>query len=198
MALNKIFHKIITKFQCETKNFYSKKLSPCWPKDKQPDYECRDEKSLIDAKVQPQINIFETDEDRRKNLLRKCKIILRCPDDFSLISRRPLNVACTQRLARIHQPPKNVQQQGTMHLGHWLIDFDTSQRWENPLMGWCSSGDPLSNLQIRFATKDEAIEYCKKNKMKFWVETNKIKKKFNVRSYKDNFHHNKRIRASTK
>lgn len=43
------------------------------------------------------------------------------------------------RLVRIYEPPKNAMQSGTDNIGHWELDFDTRERWENPLMGWSST-----------------------------------------------------------
>lgn len=43
------------------------------------------------------------------------------------------------RRVRIYEPPKNAMQSGTNNIGHWELDFDTKERWENPLMGWCST-----------------------------------------------------------
>ncbi|KAH1010861.1 NADH dehydrogenase [ubiquinone] iron-sulfur protein 4, mitochondrial [Dendroctonus ponderosae] len=145
----------------------------------------------------PQIIQIDTPEDARSRIMQKCKIVIREPDDYSLISGVPLHITCS-RAVRIFQPPKNAQQQGTRHLGHWLIDFGTKERWENPLMGWCSSADPLSNLQVRFGTKEEAIAYCQKNHRTFWVQESKTHKKFKVKSYGMNFHHSRRTRVSTK
>lgn len=30
-------------------------------------------------------------------------------------------------------------QSGTSNIGHWQTEFDTKDRWENPLMGWTST-----------------------------------------------------------
>lgn len=43
------------------------------------------------------------------------------------------------RKVRIYEPPKNCMQSGTNNIGHWEMDFDTKERWENPLIGWCST-----------------------------------------------------------
>lgn len=32
----------------------------------------------------------------------------------------------------------------------WCISFDERERWENPLMGWASTADPLSNLNVSY------------------------------------------------
>ena len=42
------------------------------------------------------------------------------------------------RRARIFVPAKNAMQSGTNLTHKWRIEFDTRERWENPLMGWGS------------------------------------------------------------
>ena len=44
----------------------------------------------------------------------------------------------------------------------WLIRFETNDAGLNPLMGWESSSDTLSELNLEFSTKELAIEYAKK------------------------------------
>ena len=43
-----------------------------------------------------------------------------------------------QRVARISMPSRNTMQSGSDNTNHWQVDFDTQERWENPLMGWAS------------------------------------------------------------
>lgn len=42
------------------------------------------------------------------------------------------------RRVRIYQPAKNAMQSGTNNTHFWQMDFDTRERWENPLIGWTS------------------------------------------------------------
>ena len=42
------------------------------------------------------------------------------------------------------------------------IQFDHQTRWENETMGWGSTGDPLSNLELDFASKEDAELYCQR------------------------------------
>ncbi|XP_030760614.1 NADH dehydrogenase [ubiquinone] iron-sulfur protein 4, mitochondrial-like [Sitophilus oryzae] len=119
------------------------------------------------------------------------------PTNTSLISGVPEEQVKT-RTVRIYEPPKNCMQSGTNNIGHWEIDFDTKERWENPLMGWSSTGDPLSNLKIQFSNKEEAIEYCEQNGWKYFVQESKLEKRFKPKSYGVNFSWNKRTRVSTK
>ena len=41
-------------------------------------------------------------------------------------------------------------------------------------MGWSSTADPLSNLQLDFATKEDAIAYAEKNKWSYLLEVGTI------------------------
>ena len=43
-----------------------------------------------------------------------------------------------KRVARIYVPARNAMQSGTYATHHWNLEFETQERWENPLMGWAS------------------------------------------------------------
>lgn len=43
------------------------------------------------------------------------------------------------RTVCIYCPAKNAMQSGTNNVNYWQIDFDTRERWENPLIGWTST-----------------------------------------------------------
>ncbi|KAG5895805.1 hypothetical protein JTB14_028509 [Gonioctena quinquepunctata] len=103
-----------------------------------------------------------------------------------------------ERRVRIYEPAKNCMQSGTSNIGHWEIEFETRERWENPLMGWCSTGDPLSNMQVEFSNKEEAIDFCEKNGWKWFIQSSSLEKKFKPKNYGVNFAWNKRTRVSTK
>ena len=47
----------------------------------------------------------------------------------------------------------------------WLLQFETKDPTSNPLMGWESSNDTLSELDLEFSSKELALEYAKKNKI---------------------------------
>ena len=42
------------------------------------------------------------------------------------------------RKVRIFVPAKHAMQSGTFNAKKWTIEFETKERWENPLMGWAS------------------------------------------------------------
>ena len=45
----------------------------------------------------------------------------------------------TTRLVRIWKPVKHAMQSGTNNTHNWKMEFETRERWENPLMGWSST-----------------------------------------------------------
>ena len=88
--------------------------------------------------------------------------------------------------AIIYIPTKNSMQSGLGKSDKWLIRFETNDAGLNPLMGWESSSDTLSELNLEFSTKELAIEYAKKNKIDFEI-IEPQKRKTVKKSYADNF-----------
>ncbi|KAL4131456.1 hypothetical protein QTP88_008767 [Uroleucon formosanum] len=102
------------------------------------------------------------------------------------------------RLVKISKATKNVMQSGTDNTHNWVMEFDNRERWENPLMGWTSTGDPLSNMKIEFAERTDAINFCEKNGWKWYLEAENKTRPIRSKSYANNFSWNKRTRTSTK
>ena len=95
--------------------------------------------------------------------------------------------------AKIYKPSKTATQSGLKKFDKWIIEFITKNPGINPLMGWESSSDTyselnlefksnknkginplmgwersdntLSELNLEFITKESAIKYAKKNKI---------------------------------
>ena len=88
--------------------------------------------------------------------------------------------------AKIYKPSKSAMQSGNRKFNKWRIEFVTEKPGTNPLMGWERSTDTYSELVLEFNDKELAIEYAKKNKIKFEiVEENK--RRIVKKSYSDNF-----------
>ena len=68
----------------------------------------------------------------------------------------------------------------------WILEFETKNPTTNPLMGWESSSDTLSELKLEFSSKEKAIDYAKKRKIDFEIIEPK-KRKILKKSYADNF-----------
>ena len=83
-------------------------------------------------------------------------------------------------------PTKNAMQSGLIKNNKWVLEFKTKDPTKNPLMGWESSTDTLSELKLEFSSKELAIEYAKKNKIDFEI-IEPQKRKTIKKSYADNF-----------
>ena len=68
----------------------------------------------------------------------------------------------------------------------WILEFETKDPTKNPLMGWESSSDTLSELKLEFSSKENAINYAKKKKIDYELIEPK-KRKVVKKSYADNF-----------
>ena len=90
------------------------------------------------------------------------------------------------RKAKIYIPSKNPMQSGTGKTDKWILEFETIDPTNNPLMGWESSSDTYTELKLEFSTKDLAINYAKKNKIDFEIIEPKARKVVK-KSYADNF-----------
>ncbi len=88
--------------------------------------------------------------------------------------------------AKIYKPSKTSMQSGLSKYDKWIIEFKTKRTGINPLMGWESSTDTLSELKLEFSTKDLAIDYAKKNNIEFELIEPK-ERKIIKKSYADNF-----------
>ena len=88
--------------------------------------------------------------------------------------------------AKIYKPSKTAMQSGTKKFDKWIIEFITEKPGINPLMGWESSSDTYSELNLEFKSKEDAIEYAKKNKIDYEIIEPKSRK-INKKTYADNF-----------
>ena len=78
-------------------------------------------------------------------------------------------------------------QSGLGKIDKWILEFETNNPTKNPLMGWESSNDTLSEVKIEFATKELAINYAKKKKKIEYEIIEPKKRKIVKKSYADNF-----------
>ena len=77
-------------------------------------------------------------------------------------------------------------QSGFGKTNKWILEFKTKDPSKNPLMGWESSSDTLTELRLKFSSKELAVNYAKKNKIDFELIEPK-KRKIVKKSYADNF-----------
>ena len=77
-------------------------------------------------------------------------------------------------------------QSGLGKTDKWILEFETKDPTNNPLMGWESSSDTYTELRLEFTTKELAINYAKKMKISYEIIEPR-KKKIVKKSYADNF-----------
>ena len=77
-------------------------------------------------------------------------------------------------------------QSGLGKTDKWILEFEAKDPTKNPLMGWESSSDTLSELKLEFSSKELAINYAKKKKIEFEIIEPR-KRKTVKKSYADNF-----------
>ena len=90
------------------------------------------------------------------------------------------------RKAKIYKPSKTPMQSGNKKFDKWVIEFISNNPGQNPLMGWESSNDTYSELNLEFSSKDLAIAFAKKNNIDYEIIEPKVRK-IVKKSYSDNF-----------
>ena len=90
-----------------------------------------------------------------------------------------------KRIVKIYQQAQTVQN-ATQNLIAWRLQWedDSTKRWSNPLMGWTSTSDPLSNthMTIDFATADDAARFCQQNGWNYEIMQPAPNKEIHVRT----------------
>ena len=88
--------------------------------------------------------------------------------------------------AKIYIPVKTAMQSGRGKIKNWVLKFNTKDNNVGPLMGWETGEDTMKEVVLKFSSKNSAIEYAKKNNIKYELIEPK-KRQFIIKSYADNF-----------
>jgi len=92
-----------------------------------------------------------------------------------------------EMVARIYKPAKTAMQSGTARTNEWVLEFEPQRpRTVDPLMGWTGQQDPREQVQLTFATKEEAIAYAERNGIPYIVSEPQPRRPVR-KSYADNF-----------
>ncbi|XP_022775104.1 NADH dehydrogenase [ubiquinone] iron-sulfur protein 4, mitochondrial-like isoform X2 [Durio zibethinus] len=94
-----------------------------------------------------------------------------------------------RRRVVIYSPARTATQQGSGKVGKWKINFMSTQKWENPLMGWTSTGDPYANVgdsALSFDSEGAAKSFAEKHGWEYVVKKRPTPV-LKVKSYADNF-----------
>jgi hypothetical protein len=96
--------------------------------------------------------------------------------------------------ARIFKPARSAMTSGQGNARRWTLEYAPElPRTVEPLMGWTSSADMNSQVRLRFATKEAAIEYAERHGIPYVVEEAQPRKpNVRPRGYGGNFAHDRR------
>lgn len=88
--------------------------------------------------------------------------------------------------ARIYRPAKNAMQSGRANTKFWVLNFVSTDRQIDPLMGWTSSPDTKPQIELQFETKEAAIAYATKHDIDYQLVEPKTQR-LSLKTYADNF-----------
>ncbi|PQP93449.1 NADH dehydrogenase [Prunus yedoensis var. nudiflora] len=94
-----------------------------------------------------------------------------------------------RRRVIIYSPARTATQQGSGKVGKWKINFLSTQKWENPLMGWTSTGDPYANVGeagLTFESEEAAKDFAERHGWDYTVKKRHTPL-LKVKTYADNF-----------
>ena len=91
-------------------------------------------------------------------------------------------------LAKIYRPAKNAMQSGKARSKLWCLEFEQGAHTLSiePLMGWTSSPDTNTQVQLRFESKEAAIAYAQKRGIEYQLVEKKPVRRL-LKAYADNF-----------
>ena len=95
--------------------------------------------------------------------------------------------------ARIYRPSKTAMQSGKARTRNWVLEFEPeSQMSPDPLMGWSSSADMRSQVELEFETAEDAVTYAERHGIPYQVfEPRSAVAK--PKSYSDNFRYDRKV-----
>jgi len=89
--------------------------------------------------------------------------------------------------ARIYRPAKTAMQSGRGNTTQWVLEYEQqAARKHDSLMGWTSSSDTGQQVRMHFATKEEAMAFCKRKGIDYQVREPK-QRVVRPKNYADNF-----------
>jgi hypothetical protein len=89
--------------------------------------------------------------------------------------------------AKIYKPTKTAMQSGRAKYNKWVLKFlDQKNQLKDTMMGWNGGSSTVSQIELKFSTKEEAVSYAKKNNIDYEVLETSERKVIN-KSYADNF-----------
>ena len=95
--------------------------------------------------------------------------------------------------ARIYKRPKSSMQAGRGNTRQWMLEYEPEKPiTPDPLMGWASSDDMRSQVQLEFETKEQAVAYAGKRGIDYQVFESAPSPQTS-KSYADNFRYDRKV-----
>ncbi|KAJ4716692.1 NADH dehydrogenase [ubiquinone] iron-sulfur protein 4, mitochondrial [Melia azedarach] len=97
------------------------------------------------------------------------------PGEIGMVSGIPQEHL--RRRVVIYSPARTTSQQGSGKVGKWKINFMSTQKRENPLMGWTSTGDPYANVGdagLSFDSEEAARSFAERHGWEYVVRKRHI------------------------
>ena len=89
--------------------------------------------------------------------------------------------------AKIYKPAKTAMQSGRAKYNKWILKIsDSKNQTKDTMMGWNGGSNTISQIQLQFKTKEDAINYAKSNDLDYEVLATSERKVIS-KSYADNF-----------
>ena len=89
--------------------------------------------------------------------------------------------------AKIYKPAKTAMQSGRAKYNKWVLKFsDKKNQLKDTMMGWNGGSSTISQIELKFSSKEEAVNYAKKNNIDYEVLETSERRVIN-KSYADNF-----------
>ena len=72
--------------------------------------------------------------------------------------------------AKIFKPAKTAMQSGRSKFNKWVLKFsDKKNQLKDTMMGWNGGSSTVSQIELKFSSKEEAVNYAKKNSIDYEV-----------------------------
>jgi hypothetical protein len=89
--------------------------------------------------------------------------------------------------ARIYKPARNAMQSGKGKSDFWILEHEQqTPRVADPLMGWTSTEDTVTQVKLTFESREEAEAYAKRKGLAYVVQA-ETPVRLQKKSYSDNF-----------
>ena len=94
---------------------------------------------------------------------------------------------------KIYKPSKSSMQSGYKKTKMWLAEYiSDADKTKDVLMGWNSSFDTREQIKMFFESKEQAIEWAKKNNYQYYVLEPKVRN-IKPKNYASNFDINRKV-----